>query len=126
MIFLNFCVEKTAIHLYIFLPRKVCQGTVTYFMTSLEKHASKIQIFCSSISMLSCCMASLESEPKMLYDLSRKSCPKSAFHCVLTQLYRIAETLPWNVCQAAASFSSLSKNLPCSLALLLSICSWKN
>ena len=32
----------------------------------------------------------------------------------------------WYVCQTAASFSFLSRNLPCSLALLLPICSWKN
>ena len=51
---------------------------------------------------------------------------KSAFHCVLNQLYKSAQLLHWNVCQAAVSFSSLSKNLPCSLALLLSIRSWKN
>ena len=30
------------------------------------------------------------------------------------------------VCQTAASFSFLSRNLPCSLALLLPICSWNN
>ena len=32
----------------------------------------------------------------------------------------------WYVCQTTASFSFLSRNLPCSLALLLPICSWKN
>ena len=119
--FPRFLCRKTTVQLYGFLPRKVCQGTATYCTASLEKRASKLQIFCSSISVLTCCTASLESEPKLLYGLSRKSCPKSTFHCVLTQLYELAETLPWNVCQAAASFSSLSRNISCSLALLLSI-----
>jgi len=118
--------KKTAIQLYGFLPRKACQGTATCCMASLEKRANKLQIFCSSSSVLTCYMASLESEPKLMYSLSRKSCPNFAFHCVLTQLYGLAEMLPWNVCQAATSFSSLSKNLPCFLALLLSICSSKN
>ena len=55
-----------------------------------------------------------------------KSCPNITFCCVLTQLYGFAKVLLWNVCQATAYFSSLSRNLPFSLALLLSICSWKN
>lgn len=120
-----FLFRKTAVQLYGFQPRKVCQGTATCYTASLEKHSNKLQIFCSSISVLICCTASLESEPKLLYGPSRKSCPKSAFHCVLTLLYGLAETLYWNVCQATTSFS-LSRNLPFSLALLLSICSWKN
>ena len=121
--FSSISVQKTTVRLYRFLPRKACQGTATFCTTSLEKCASKLQIFCSSISVLTCSTASLKFEPKLLYGLSRKSCPKYAFHCVLTQLYGLAEMLPWNVCQAATSFSSLSRNLPCSLTLLLSICS---
>ena len=66
----------------------------------------------------------------------RNSCPKnsfslfaqqkSAFFCLFFELYGFAEVLPWYVCQTAASFSSLSRNLLCCLALLLPICSWKN
>ena len=61
--------------------------------------------------------------PYCMTSFFRKPCPKILPFTVLTQLYGLAEMLPWKVCQAAASFSSLPRNLPCSLALLLSICS---
>ena len=71
------------------------------------------------------CTASWKSCQKAAVRPSRKSCPENLPFTVLTQLYGLAEMLPWNVCQAAACFSLL-RNLLCSLALLLSICSWKN
>jgi len=135
----RFSCQITALNAAVRLPRKACtlsknlmydfclemraKGTATCCTASLEKCARKLQLFCSSISVLTCCTTSLEFEPKLLYDLSRKSCPENLPFTVLTQLYGLAEMLPWNVCQAAASFSSLPRNLPCSLALLLSICS---
>ena len=61
--------------------------------------------------------------PYYTTSFSRKPCPKILPFTVLTQLYGLAEMLPWKVCQAVASLSSLPRNLPCSLALLLSICS---
>ena len=88
-----------------------------------SKNVPAKHLLCSSIFVPTCCTTRLETEPKLLYGFSRKSCSKSIFHCVLTMLYGISETLPWNVCQAAAAASSLPKNLPCSLSFLLPICS---
>ena len=73
-----------------------------------------------------CCTASWKSCQKDAVRPSRKSCQNLPWNVCQTLLYGLAELLPWNVCQAAVSFSSLSRNLPCSLSLLLPICSWKN
>ena len=63
---------------------------------------------------------------KLLYGFCLGNCAKSSLNCVPTLLYGLAEILPWNMCQAAASFSSLLRNVSCSFALLLPIYLWKN
>jgi len=73
-----------------------------------------------------CCTASWKSCRKAAVRPSSKTCQNLPWNVCQTLLYGLAELLPWNVCQAAVSFSSLLRNLPCSLALLLPICSWKN
>ena len=105
--FASIFVKKDS-HLLYGLPRNSCQ---------IE------QLPVASKTEPNYCMASWKSCQKAVVRSSRKSCQKLPWNVCQTLLYGLAETLPWNVCQAAASFSSLPRNLPCSLALLLSICS---
>ena len=121
-VFLNFRAEKQQSCCTDFCL-EICANVQPLAVRPPFKNVPAKQLLCSSIFVPTCCTAFLETEPKLLYGFSRKSCPKSAFHCVLTLLYGLAETLLWNVCQSATSLSSLPRNLPCSLALLLPICS---
>ena len=95
------------------------------FTTYLLSRASQQSGNYSKQDSNKCCTASVLCAEKSA-NCSSIFVQKSAFHYVLNQLYKSAQLLPWNVCQAAVSFSSLLRNLSCSLALLLPICSWKN
>ena len=95
------------------------------FTTYLLSRASQQSGNYSKHDINKCCTASVLCAEKSA-NCSSIFVQKSAFHYVLNQLYKSAQLLPWNVCQAAVSFSSLLRNLSCSLALLLPICSWKN
>ncbi len=95
------------------------------FTTYLLSRASQQSGNYSKQDSNKCCTTSVLCAEKSA-NCSSIFVQKSAFHYVLNQLYKSAQLLPWNVCQAAVSFSSLLRNLSCSLALLLPICSWKN
>ena len=101
MDFLDLCAKKPAVPLYRFAS--ICVPRYSHLL-----YGFLLLDFCA-----------------LAVRISKKLWPISVFHCVLTQLYGFAKMLPWNVCQVATSFSFLSKNLPCSFAILLSICSWK-
>jgi len=100
------------------------------FTTYLLPRASQQSGNYSKQDSNKCCTASILCAEKsancssiFCANHSSKIVPKSAFHCVLNQLYKSAQLLPWNMCQAAVSFSSLLRNLSCSPSLLLPICS---
>ena len=112
--------------LYGNLPRFLCQQSATGCTACLEKRAAKNSSFSLEICAQKMVRLPWKTCHKLLYGFCLGNRAKSALNCVQTLLYGLAEIWPWNVCQGAASFSSLLRNLPCSLALLLPICSWKN
>ena len=148
--FLVFRAQKSAINAAVQPPRNLCQNSNKCCCTDLEIHAKRQQkLAVRNLPRFPCNGTPLairpasEFVPNQIAPLMPRNLCKFAVrpavrpsflknraknlpHCVLNLLYGLAEMLPWNVCQAVASFSSLPRNLPCSLALLLSICSWKN
>ena len=112
---LNAAVQKYA---SIFVP------AISYRLYGLSRKAcSKNSNFSLEICAQKMVRLPWKTCHKLLYGFCLGNRAKSALNCVQTLLYGLAEIWPWNVCQGAASFSSLLRNLPCSLALLLPICS---
>ena len=109
----------------LFIVRIISKKSASKFTTYLLSRASQQSGNYSKQDSNKCCTASVLCAEKSA-NCSSIFVQKSAFHYVLNHLYKSAQLLPWNVCQAVVSFSSLLRNLSCSLALLLPICSWKN